>query len=308
MTAINRYVNENLMNRLFVLSHGGQKSGKAFTQALKGGGKGESHVAQNISAGARLYQKSLAGINFVGSLLNYASSDLDTLGALTNAMIPIVENAAKTSVGTQQRSNLQTEFNRLARKFLDVKREADLNGDSYLTAARLETSLIAIGLDPQRVDSLEKIFDSMSTVGTVRDLASPKVKSEEPLPSHLQNMGAHFNADLFSRSRPITSVKDAEMVLRDLHALQQQIATNSEQLDNIRQNLLEHAELVRSTAIVFRELQSEALVSLDSAEKLAAEVGRRILRESHGGIKHVKDLEPMAVAALTLDQDTLLGY
>ncbi|MCB0332008.1 MAG: hypothetical protein KDD55_00845 [Bdellovibrionales bacterium] len=302
MVAISQYIDSNYVKRLAGLSRGEKRGGQALTTALKGGSS-ESKIQASFRFGAQAYTKSLSGINFAASLVNFAHSDLTQMQSLTNEMIELAEEAAKPVTSTQRRLRLNQAFGDLGREFRDIERGAEVGETKYLTKTGLQETFATIGLDYQESPDVKKMLERFVTVDEEHSLASREIKGEDTklppgsgLPKPL-----HYTTELFNLQRNITRQADAQAILDDLYALSGQISTNLEALNGATDLLYEHALLVRSTAVSMVDILEQIDKDVDATE--AAKMLRKaIAKAPRQALAHAANLEPLVVASLTLDE------
>ena len=105
---------------------------------------------------------------------------------------------------------------------------------------------------------------------------------------------------LFDSDQTINTRPDAERVLSDLKALKDQIDSNTEVLDSLKEALQENVELVRAAGKAFLNI-ADQLNSRDNAQTLAEKIRQAIRRNSYGALSQADNLNSIVVAALTSD-------
>ncbi|MCB0355109.1 MAG: hypothetical protein KDD64_16370 [Bdellovibrionales bacterium] len=306
MPSIRSTIDVDFLEKLNALGRGSSSTGAALVQSIKGGEATESRVRKGLRSGAQYYAKALNGINYVGSLVNYARQDLEEMQKLTTSMAAFAEEASKEGTGTQRRRTLNRQFFSAAKRFLEINENAESNGRKYLTKSGVEEALVLIGLDPQKSPDIRNIMDDFVADGADSSLASAHIKGKDThLPASAGRPSpAHATEELFRRDRNLLERADAQAVLDDLNALSGQIDTNLKNFENVSAILLENAVLVRATAVSMLSIEEE-IQNDTEASKVATLLQQSIRRNARGALSQLDHLEPMAVAALTLTDETL---
>jgi|GEM_PF-7047284 len=305
MVAIARFINTDYIDRLSALSRGDTRSGSAVINATKG--QSSSAPDQAIRAGVRLYTNAYSGMNFVGSMVNLARNDLEALQTLNSEMIDLAKEATGSEISKNQRRNLNSEFAKKAEMAKEVLDQSTIEGQNYLQLQGLKDSFRSMGLDSRSVESIKQVFNQFETLDVQGKLIDPSIKAEHrPLP---KGMGLanpeQYSEDLYSYKRDLLTKGNAYINLKDLEALGKQIDTNLNAIEGLTGLLSENLELVRSTAVIFSEIGS-AITNVEDAQQLADIVSQQIIQNAGQSMKHVENLEPIAVAALTLENSGLL--
>lgn len=130
MPSIRSTIDVDFLEKLNALGRGSSSTGAALVQSIKGGEATESRVRKGLRSGAQYYAKALNGINYVGSLVNYARQDLEEMQKLTTSMAAFAEEASKEGTGTQRRRTLNRQFFSAAKRFLEINENAESNGEN----------------------------------------------------------------------------------------------------------------------------------------------------------------------------------
>jgi len=305
MVAIGRYINTDYIERLSSLSRQGSNAGASVVSAMSGGG--ESRPAQAINAAVRLYTNAYTNMNYVGSMVNLARTDLEALRDLNGELMSLAQQAAKPGTSHNRRKNINDEFIKKAELFKVVLGQSSIGDNNYLELKGLKDSFKSMGLDSRSIQSVGKAFDQFHSSGPDGKLVDLSIKARErPLPPGTgMAKPAQSSEDLLSYKRGIGSRADAHMTLRDLQELDKQLSTNLVAVEGLTNILIENLDLVRRTAIIFSEIGSK-ITNITDAEQLARIVSQEIIQNARAAMKHVANLEPIAVAALTLEKSGLL--
>jgi len=111
------------------------------------------------------------------------------------------------------------------------------------------------------------------------------------------------NSDLFADTTNIRTRPNAYRVLTDLKALKAQIKKNLHALDDAVDVLGKNMDLVREAGLAMLEL-SDTIKTSDDANDVAQKLRLKITQNASAALSQADNLNPIIVAALTLDSDS----
>ncbi len=304
MVSIKSYLNTDLIDRISALSVGEQRPGQAVAAALKGEGSSINKISRSVNFAAQAYAKSLTSINFVGSAINLAESDLTQLQKITERAIALVEEVKAPNTPRRKRDEVTAELYQMGKSYYQTLEAAELGEKKYLTKPGLEELFVQVGLDPEKSRQIGNAFDKLTDKGSDHYLADPGINGAEETGEGQEVTQA--SGKLFTLERRIRTKDDAKSMLNDLTALHEQISTNIDAIGELRGHLIENAELVRASAIAFGEISGD-LGGIEDAEGLVQVLQREITKRASHALSHAENLEPLIVAALTSGDNNLLN-
>ncbi len=307
MVAIQTYIDKDLFDRVLALGAGESRTGSALTSALSGQ-TSESRIQQSFRYGSQFYAKALSGLNFAASFVNFARADLEQVQSKTREMIEFAKESSEEFTSKQKRIQLNREYQRLSKDVREIFEGAKVGEREYLKLDGLQEVFVEIGLDPGKSRLTRAAFDEFQLADGEGNLASADIKGADTnLPARFGRPKPVQSTDeLFGYSRDIARAADAQAVLDDLYAIDAQIEKNLEAMDGLTGLLSENLTLVRATAVSMIEI-SETIDSGTAADE-AARLLQKALRDNvPQALNQVVHLEPIVVAALTLEQSGLVG-
>lgn len=258
-----------------------QSESQKLSAALKGQSS-QSSVSTSLRTGAQTYATAISALNNAISLVNVSQTTLSGLSRITGEMENLCERARGMDSSDPTRRKLNAEFRQLAADFDKTVEEARVGETEYLTVDGLEEVFTLAGLDPEKCDEIAGLFKKFAASGSGRALAGTG--------SELGGGGA----DLSSNSR----LTDLENALREVRG---RIDQNKKVLDRASSMIEDNLTLVRVTGTAMLEL-SDQIKSGDEAEEVARQLKMKILKHAGAALAQADNLEPIAVAALVLEQ------
>ncbi len=278
-------------------------------KALSGQGSGDS-ITVGLRVGAATYAKVVLGLNNVINVLNVSGSALQALDEIAEDAIALAERASNRGTSKQSRENLDVEFRRLGKQFREVVENTKIDDRDLLSTDGLKEIFTLIGLDSEKSESIGRIFEEFVTPVEEDLLASEEVQGERPIPIP---KGAFPPGSPDAARKPtefdqifdgnISTRPDAYKAITDLKALREQIQDNLKAVDGAMGALRENVELVRAAGFAFLEL-SDQVKGTEDADQLAEQIRQAIRRNATAALSHAENLEPLAVAALAVDEDS----
>lgn len=320
--SLKQAINESFIQRFRGVAK--QKSSGDNLAGALNGNNSEISVSQGLRQGARTYANAIQGLNAIGSVVNVARSNLTRLSELTSELMDVTERATRSTTGEQERRKLDREFRTLGKEFKAIIKEAK-NGDRDVLAKEdLQEFFLLVGLDSTESESVADFFGSLVFGGEDELLASEETKADLPLDlpasaykktiSVPDGMGGRIEKEirqsfspatekLFDSDNSIAERVDAFRTLEDLEALKDQIDGNLEALEEGGNFLLEVSDLVRTTGLAMLEL-SDRVTSIGDAAQVAKDLRNMIRKDAPTALRHAELLDPIAAAALLLDEDS----
>jgi hypothetical protein len=111
---------------------------------------------------------------------------------------------------------------------------------------------------------------------------------------------------IFDGTYNIVTRPNAYRMLHDLKAMKEQLTDNIEGVNNASDIILKNIDLVRAAGFAFLDLSS-SVSSEDDADKVAALLRDRIRRDAPAALAQAENLQSIAVAALALSEESILG-
>ena len=108
--------------------------------------------------------------------------------------------------------------------------------------------------------------------------------------------------DILNSAHKLLRKPDAFRLLHDLKGLKTQIDNNFKGLESARELIQNNIELVRVAGFTFLDL-SDQIGSADQAEDVARKLRNKIRKAPGAALAQAENLESIAVAALTIDED-----
>jgi len=109
---------------------------------------------------------------------------------------------------------------------------------------------------------------------------------------------------IFNTSNNIRTRGGAYRMSEDLKALKDQIGENIKALDKATKFLTDNIDLVRATGLAFLSISNQITTEKD-ADSVAARIRAEIRRNARGALAQADNLDPITVAALTFDPNSL---
>ncbi|MCI5064671.1 hypothetical protein MRY87_02980 [bacterium] len=305
MASIQNVLNEQFLERIVALQKGETRRGAALNSALSG--QRADTVTTSIRAGSRMYAKALTGINFGISFLNFARSDLQQVGKLTEKLTAVVEEAASRRGSRNDRLQAQRSIREIGNQVQDILQGAKVGDREYLTGKGIEEVFEAIGLGPSTSRTNKAVFEQFVSLDSDQSLIDPDIKGRDSfIPRELGKANPkQATASLFDGSRALTKTADAYAFLDDLRAFSDQITTNLQVIDHLTEIASENALLTRSTAIAFLEI-GDAIGSAPKATEVVRSLQRSILKDARAALSQAENLDPILAATLTYSKNGIV--
>ena len=285
--SLDTVIRGDFVNRFRGLAAGSTTSSESIQQALQGSAA-KVTLSDGLRAGARLFADSLKSLNSALDLVNISRSTLRQLGDLTDKLQVIAQRADQPGIGSDQRNELDREFQTLGNQFEKIIASAKLGDREILDKEDLSAILQSVGLDQEQSNSIAKLFAEFDTSARDGALASPD--------SSVETSGGQ-SAALFSSDLHIRSRHDAKHALASLKALRQQINHNIQALDDTVKSVEENIKLIRSTGLAFLDV-SQQLQGAEDADQVAALLRTEIRRNAGTAARQAENIEPIVVATL----------
>ncbi len=296
-------INSSFLNRFSQLA-----STQTTAQSLRGE-QDTTSVSDGLRRGAQIYAQSVQSVNAVISLVNLSDKSLSELEGITDKLIDLAERGTSSNISRQDRRLLDTEYRKLAENFQKIVADQQSADNNLLSRDLFEGILTNIGLSPDAIPLLGTLFDSIKTQDDGDLLADSDAQGvgRAKLPASLVASGvkrAPSERSLFDPSTTFSTRADAYEILHDLKALKDQISTNREVFTELRGFLGENLTLVRETGLAMLEIDDQLLGDKEASE--VADLLRNLIRRNAGkAIAQARNLDPLAVAALTIDDSNL---
>lgn len=294
-----------------------QRSGADnFAASLKGGSS-QVGISTGLRLGAQVFAGSIGGLNSLIGFVNLADNALDKLGDITDEMITLTDRASSVSASSQERRRLNSRFRKLIKEFEGVTEDAQFAERDLLKLPDLKSVFNTLGFDETESQSVSEVFSEFHTVPADEDelLASEKAKGRRPIPvpadayrietpsgtKILGKVTTEFDS-LFSSQRNLDTRASAYKLGHDLRALKEQISDNKDALATTATFIEENIALVRAAGFAFLDL-SQTISDAASASEVARALRKEIRKAPVQALNQLENLEPLAVAALSLDSE-----
>jgi hypothetical protein len=174
VTSLSEVINERLVLRFTGLASSG--NGNPITQ-----GSSQTSISQGLRVGAQSFAQAVQGLNSAITFLNLGRDTLEKLTKVTDKLITLTEKATKISTSSDNRKNLELDFNRIAGEFQKIVEDAKFGERDLLNLDDMSELFTLLGLDQETSDSVAKIFKQFTTPEEDPDnLASEAVKGKRP--------------------------------------------------------------------------------------------------------------------------------
>ena len=321
--SLKRIINESFIQRFQGVAKK-QSSGNNLASTLNGQST-KITVSQGLRQGAQTYANAIQGLNAIGSVVNLARFNLQELSEVTDKLISLTERATLPTSSKQTRRQLNSQFRKLGKEFQDIVENAKNGERDILSKEDLQELFVIVGLDSTSSESVADFFSSLMFSGDDELLASDETKADRPLglpPSAYKKtitisdgMGGRIEKeirqtpspdtkDLFDAENSIVRRVDAFKNLEDLKAVKQQIDDNLDALDDGVDFLQNVSDLIRATGLAMLEI-SDTITGEGDAFQVARELRAAIRKDAPAALAHADLLDPIAAAALLLDEDSL---
>lgn len=174
-----RAISASFLSGLAKTSGSSYRSKTSLTQLLNGGalGSNTSDLSGVLRKGAKLFARSVEDLNGTASLLNLSRSALSELGEITDDLIGLAQQAAKSGTSNHRRKKLQKEMEALGNDFNEVLRKAKIGTSEALNTEDLENVFQKIGLDPNQSSAVAEVFSKFILADGDSNLASASIQS-----------------------------------------------------------------------------------------------------------------------------------
>lgn len=294
-----------------------RSGGDNFANALQGGSS-QVGISTGLRLGAQVFAGSVQGLNSLIGFVNLADNALDQLDDITDEMISLTDRASSVDASSQDRRKLNSRFRKLIKEFEDVTEEAQFAERDLLKLPELKAVFNTLGFDETESQSVSEVFSEFNIVQNDEDelLASEKAKGGRPIPvpadaykirtpsgtKILSKVTTEFDS-LFSSQRNLDTRASAYKIGHDLRALKEQIDDNKDALATTTSFIGDNIDLVRAAGFAFLDL-SQSITDDTAASQVARELRKEIRKAPIQALNQLENLEPLAVAALSLDEDS----
>ncbi len=145
------------------------------------GGSSSVNLSSSLRIGARLFADSVGHLNDLISFTNISREKLTELSAVVDKLYNLAERASRAGAGRQSRSQFNSQFNRLAKDFEKIIKDAEVGGANLLTKGGLAELFTKVGLDVESSAKLASLFDNFRTTKNNDRLASSEIKNTSRL-------------------------------------------------------------------------------------------------------------------------------
>jgi hypothetical protein len=293
-------INDSFITRLVGPLQRTQASGRGLA-----GQSGRGDVAalqQGLRQGAEQFVSTVDRLNRAASFVNIAQGTLGQLSAITDRLIDITEQAASSSLGRAERGALEREYDDVANGFKEILEQSKIGDNSIISKDGLSAILSPLGLDPEKITSLEVLFEQFQ-VSDEGLLADEGVQGPEPsfVPQSAYGSGVQRKPQfesLFSNDTTIATRPGAYVVLNDLRALKEQLVTNIDVINDVQTVTFKNLELARAAGFGLLELSQEVSGSEDAVQ-IATELAAKIRARAGSSLSEVGTLDALVVSSLT---------
>jgi len=259
-------------------------------------------TGSSLRSGAELMVKSIellaAGFQAVQGTqvaLNSFSESLDEL-------ISFAESAADPATGQEDRDRLVLSYQQKANELKRVVEGASNGENNLITKTGITEVLNQISLNPEDLEELSGVLDSIESATSDGDLFDPTLKADRPLaiPPNLPSSGDTTDyGSVLDGSAALTSRRGAYNLLADLKEVKSNLDTNKKAIEDLSSYISDARTLVRTVGLSLLDLTSLADGGA-SAEQLSLSLQSRVRADARGALDQLESLGPLVGKAATL--------
>lgn len=287
---------------LLVSLSGGAKSSNGGTSTISGQGLGASFDggAVDVSAGLDLaagaFSRSFLRTSQAVSVLNISEGALSDLTDIVGQMIDLASQAAHQDSSSEERTRLESAFNKLQVDFENVRDSAKRNNSDFLEQSDLEKVLKDAGIDFQSSNRVSALFKVLG--GADGELGIEGVDVSAVV------IGNEF-AEAVKSSSPfegqtLLSQPSAVRAVEALKQMETAIQTDANSVSGILKELEGAANFARAGTLAFDDALQGVLEGT-TPESLAEKIVQAIKQQTlDGNLAVHSDLDSKLAAELLL--------